>query len=78
MAFIKTVPEEQAGGLLQDLYQMDKKANGYVPNFAQAFSLNPEAYDGWKKLIGAVRGKMRLRRFELVTFASAMALRCTY
>jgi hypothetical protein len=78
MAFIKTIPEEQAQGLMHDLYEVDKKANGYVPNYAQAISLNPEAYDAWKKLIGSVRSRMRLRRYELVTLAAAMALHCTY
>ena len=78
MAFIKTIPEEQAENLVQDWYQAEGKTNGYVPNYTKALSLNPEAYDGWKKLIGAIRSKMRLRRFELVTFATAMALNCTY
>ncbi len=78
MAFIKTISEDQAEGLLQELYQAEGKANGYVPNYTQAFSLHPEVYDAWKKLIGAVRSKMRLRRYELVTFATAMALKCTY
>jgi len=78
MAFIKTIAEEQAENLLQDLYQAEKKNNGYVPNYTKAFSLHPEAYDAWKKLIGAIRGKMRMRRYELVTFATAMALDCTY
>jgi len=78
MAFIRTIPEEQAEGLLQQWFQKEKEANGYVPNYAQAFSLNPEAYDAWKKLIGSVRGRMRLRRYELVTFATALALGCTY
>ena len=78
MALIKTIPEEQAEGLLQEWYQADAKANGYLPNYTKAFSLNPEAYDGWKKLIGAVRSKMRLRRYELVTFATAMELKCNY
>ena len=78
MAYIQTIAEDQAQGLLKELYQIDEKANGYVPNFAKSFSLNPEAYDGWKKLIGAVRSKMRLRRYELVTFATAMEVNCTY
>jgi len=78
MALIKTITEEQAENLVQEWYQTEKKANGYVPNFTKAFSLNPEAYEGWKKLIGAVRSKMRLRRYELVTFAAAMANKCTY
>ena len=50
----------------------------YVPNHAQAFSLHPEVYGSWLKLIGTIRSKMRLRRYELVTFATAMALKCTY
>ncbi len=78
MSFIDTVPEEQADGLLQELYEMDKKANGYLPNYAKVFSLNPDAYAGWKKLISAPRGRMRLRRYELLTFATAMAMGCTY
>lgn len=78
MTFIKIVSEEQAEGLVQDQYQAAQKNNGYVPNYAKAFSLHPEVYDAWTKLIGAIRSKMRLRRYELVTFASAMALECTY
>jgi hypothetical protein len=78
MSFIETVPEENADELLQALYQADAKNNGYVPNYAKAFSLHPEAYQAWKQLIGAIRSKMRMRRYELVTFATAMALKCTY
>ena len=78
MTFIKSVPQEQAEGLVQDQYQAAQKNNGYVPNYVKALSLRPEVYDAWTKLIGAIRSKMRLRRFELATFASAMALECTY
>jgi hypothetical protein len=78
MAFIKTISEDLAEGLVQDQYQAALKNDGYVPNYVKAFSYHPEAYDAWTKLIGAIRSKMRLRRYELVTFASAMALECTY
>lgn len=78
MPFIKTVSEDQAASLVQDLYQAAQKSMGYVPNYAKAFSLHPEVYDAWTKLISAIRSKMRLRRYELVTFASAMVLECTY
>ena len=78
MAFIKTISEEQADGLLAELYQAAQKTNGYVPNYVKAFSIHPEVYEAWTKLIGAIRSKMRLRRYELVTFATAMALKCTY
>ena len=78
MTFIKTIAENQSEGLVQDLYQAAKNNMGYVPNYVQALSIHPEVYDAWTKLIGAIRSKMRLRRYELVTFASAMVLECTY
>jgi hypothetical protein len=78
MAFIKTIPEEQAEGLLKDQYEAARKSNGYVPNFVKAFSIHPEVYDAWLKLIGAVRSNMKMRRYELVTLATAMALDCSY
>jgi hypothetical protein len=78
MTAIKTIPEIQADGLLKNLYEAAEKSNGYIPNYVQAFSLHPEVYDAWAKLIGAIRSSMRMRRYELVTFASATALRCTY
>jgi hypothetical protein len=78
MAFIKTIAEEQAEGLVQDQYRAARDSLGYVPNYIKALSLHPEVYDAWTKLIGAIRSRMRLRRYELVTFATAMALECTY
>jgi hypothetical protein len=78
MAFIKTIPADQAENLLHELYEMEEKNNGYIPNYTKLFSLNPEAYAGWKKLIGAVRSRMRMRRYELVTFAAALVLNCSY
>ena len=78
MTTIKMIPEDQAEGLLNELYQTARKSNGYVPNYVKTFSLHPEVYEAWTKLIGAIRSSMRMRRYELVTLASAMALRCTY
>jgi hypothetical protein len=78
MAFIKTISEDQADGLLKEVYETAWKNNGYVPNHTKALSIHPEVYEVWTKLIGAIRSKMRLSRFELVTFAAAMALQCTY
>ncbi len=78
MSNLNLIEEDKAENLLKDLYQAEEKANGYVPNYAKAMSLNPEAYDAWKKLIGTIRSKLRLRRYELVTLASAIELKCTY
>jgi hypothetical protein len=78
MAYIKTIPVDEADGLVNDQYKDAQEKMGYIPNYIQAFSLNPEIYDAWLKLIGSVRSKMRLRRYELITFAAAMSLECTY
>jgi hypothetical protein len=40
--------------------------------------LRPEVFENWTRLAGAIRSRMRLRRYELVTFASALALKCHY
>jgi len=78
MTFIKTISDDDAEGLLQEQYQAAEKSMGYVPNYIKAFSVHPDVYEAWTKLIGAIRSKMRLRRYELVTFAAAMALGCRY
>ncbi len=78
MSFHKTIAEGDAQGLVKDQYEAALKGNGYVPEYVKTFSLRPEVYEAWGKLIGAIRGNMRLRRYELVTFASALALECTY
>lgn len=78
MAFIRTIPEEKAEGLLQDQYLASKKSQGYVANYIKAVSLHPEVFDAWTKLISAIRSQMKLRRYELITFATAMAVECTY
>ncbi len=78
MSFLDVIPEEKAENLVQEQYQSAKKTSGYVPNYVKTFSLHPEVYDAWNNLIGTIRAKMRLRRYELVTFATAMQLECTY
>jgi alkylhydroperoxidase/carboxymuconolactone decarboxylase family protein YurZ len=78
MTFLQTDPPEQAQGLLEELYQADGKGLGYVPNYTRVMSANPEAIQAWRALSGAIRGKLRLRTYELVTFAAALTLRCTY
>lgn len=78
MTFIHTVPAEQATDKLQELYNDDLQSLGYIANYTKAMSLRPEVILAWRQLIRTIRPKMRLRRFELVTFAAAGALRCTY
>lgn len=78
MTFIQTVPAEQATDKLQELYNDDLKSMGYIANYTKAMSLRPQVIAAWRNLIGSIRSNMRLRRYELVTFATASALRCTY
>ncbi|MER3459418.1 MAG: hypothetical protein C4309_13000 [Chloroflexota bacterium] len=78
MTYIQTIPPEEAQGKLRELYDQDLKANGYVANYTQALSLRPEVIAAWRALSGAIRSNMDLRRYELVTIATASALHCTY
>ena len=78
MTHIETVREVDAVGVLRELYNSDLKSEGYVPNYTQAMSLRPEVIAAWRQLSKAIRSSMRLRRYELVTYATALALRCRY
>jgi hypothetical protein len=72
MAFIRTVPPEEATGMLRELYDHGLKTLGYIANGTKTMSLRPEAFQAWNVLSKTVRSKMRLRRYELVTLAAAM------
>jgi hypothetical protein len=78
MAFIKTIPPEDARGLLARLYEQDVQKHGFVPNYSQAWSLRPEVLAAWRGLLAAIRSPMDPRRYELVTLIAAARLRCTY
>jgi len=78
MAYVRTIPEQQATGELRALYDEDLKGLGYVANFTRAMSLRPKAIAAWRRLSRSIRATMRLRHYELVTLAAALALRCTY
>ena len=48
------------------------------PNYEKAFAARPEVYAAWAELLGAIRARMDLRRYELATFAAAQRLRSSY
>lgn len=76
--FIQTISEAEAEGKLSEIYKGDQKSLGYVPNHAKVFSLRPEVLEAWRNFQGSIRKNLRLRRYELVTLAAAMALSCRY
>ncbi len=78
MAFVNTISEKEATGLIKELYTADQEKLGYIPNYTQALSLRPEVLVAWQNLLKSFRTNMRLRRYELVTIAAATALKCTY
>jgi hypothetical protein len=76
--FIKTVPDSEATEKLREFYDEDIKSSGFVSNTTRSFSLRPEAWEGWMGLIKSIRKNMRLRNYELTTFAAAMEMGCTF
>lgn len=76
--FIQITPEAEAEGKLREIYEGDQKSLGYVPNHAKVFSLRPDVLEAWRTFQSSIRKNMRLRRYELVTLAAAMALNCRY
>jgi len=78
MTYIRTIPAEEATGKLKEIYDGEMKTQGFISNGTFTFSLRPEAFEAWEHLLKTVRSKMRLRRYELVTIATAGAIHCTY
>jgi uncharacterized peroxidase-related enzyme len=78
LMYIQTTSEADAEGKLREIYEGDRKSMGYVPNHARVFSLRPDVLEAWRAFQGSIRKNLRLRRYELVTLAAAMALKCRY
>jgi uncharacterized peroxidase-related enzyme len=76
--FIQTISDVEAEGKLHEIYEGDLKSLGYVPNHARVFSLRPEVLEAWRNFQSSIRKNLRLRRYELVTIAAAIALKCRY
>src|SRR5678815_2918349 len=78
MAFIRTVAPSDAEGPVREMYQQINGQLGFVPNWAQAFSLRPAVRDGWIALLKSIQTNLPVRSYELATLAAARALRSTY
>jgi len=78
MAFIQTIPEQDATGEVRKIYEEDRRTRGYLPNYSLVFSHRPAVKEAWNYLNKAIRSGMDLRRYELITLAAARALRSSY
>jgi uncharacterized peroxidase-related enzyme len=77
MAFIDTISASWITGEGFAMYDRQQKHYGYVPNYATVFCHRPEIMRRWAELLAAIKRPMDKRRFELVTFVAAHALRST-
>ena len=74
MSIIRTVPENEASGVIAEIYAEDVEDLGYVPSHTKVMALNPEAYRAFEKLASSIARPLGIRRYELVTLAAAEAI----
>lgn len=77
MAFISTTPAEAATDDVKSMYLRQQSAYDYVPGYAKVFCYRPELMSLWADLQRGIKRHIAPREFELVTVASAVALRST-
>jgi uncharacterized peroxidase-related enzyme len=77
MAFIETISASDCSDDVRAMYERQQAHYGYVPGYAKVFCHRPEIMALWAQLQVGIKRHMDKRRFELVTFAAAHALRST-
>ena len=78
MAFIDTIPDAEIDDQVRAMYERQASFWGFVPNYARVFCYRPEIMGLWAQLQAGIKKSMAdKRRYELVTFAAANALRST-
>lgn len=78
MGYLTPIVDQDAEGLLRELYDQDMQKDGYVTNISRVWSYRPELAAPWRQLLKTIRTNMRLRPFELVTLAASQAIGCVY
>jgi uncharacterized peroxidase-related enzyme len=77
MSFIDTIPDADINDDVRAMYARQEGFWGFVPNYAKVFCYRPEIMGLWAQLQAGIKRNVDKRRFELVTFAAATALRST-
>jgi uncharacterized peroxidase-related enzyme len=77
VSYIETIESADTHGELRAMYERQRAHYGYLPNYAKVFCYRPEIMGLWAQLQSGIKRNMDKRRFELVTFAAANALRST-
>jgi uncharacterized peroxidase-related enzyme len=77
MAFIEIIADSDINDDVRAMYARQQAHWGFVPNYAKVFCHRPEIMGLWAQLQAGIKRHMDKRRYELVTFAAAHALRST-
>jgi uncharacterized peroxidase-related enzyme len=75
MSIIRTVSEDEATGVVAEMYAEDRETFGYVTEHTKVMALNPEAERAFTTLALATREGLGTRNYRLVTLAAARALK---
>jgi hypothetical protein len=78
MPLIKVHSPTDGLGNIDPMFAADWKENGFIPNSSMLFSGRPSVLSAWRELQHSVRASFSMRRYELIAFATAMALKSTY
>ncbi len=78
MPHIAPISEADATGEVAALYAQGKNDFGYLPNMHLAFSHRPDFWAPWEGLLTAIKARMDMRRYEIVTVGAALALKSSY
>jgi len=62
MAYIEMIPDDEATGPAAEMFDVERRSLGYVPDYTRAFAHRPAIYAGWRELNRAIRGAMDKRR----------------
>jgi len=75
MPFIDTLPIDAIDDTVRRMYARQQAFYGYVPSYAKVFCHRPEIMELWAALIRGIKRNLDKRRYELVTFVAANALK---
>lgn len=78
MAFIETIPEQEAGGEVRELYEQQRGGTSYLPNYAAVYCHRPQLMQAWSELQAAIKRQMDDRAYGLVSLAAALAINSSY
>ena len=74
MSYLQTIQPEEATGTLQELYEADRKALGFVFEPTIALSMRPDVIAVYRNLRQLTETSMPPRRYELLAIATTTRL----